>query len=200
MKYRNRSVIPVRAVASCLAVGVFGLGVAACGSSSSSSTSSAAVAGTSVASSNARYQARLNLAKCLRSHNLNVPDPSPNGGVAGGGGGIFRSLSGVPRTQVQAAITACQRYVKQAFPAANLTPAQQEQFRQAFVKYADCMRSHGINVPDPGSTGSTTGGGFGFRGAISSAQRNSPAFQSANQACASLRPRFGRGGGGTTGA
>jgi hypothetical protein len=214
MKYRNRSVIPVRAVASCLVVGVFGLGIAACGSSSSSSTGSAAVAGTSVASSNARYQARLNLAKCLRSHNLNVPDPSPNGGVAGGGGGgIFRSLSGVPRTQVQAAMTACQQYVKQAFPAANLTPAQQEQFRQAFVKYADCMRTRGINIPDPGSTGSTTGGttggttgapggGFGFRGAISSAERNSPAFKSANQACASLRPRFGRGGagGGTTGA
>jgi hypothetical protein len=204
MKYRNRSVIRVRAAASCLAVGLLGLGIAACGSSSSSSTGSAAVAGTSVASTNARYEARLNLAKCLRSQGLNVPDPSPNAGVAGGGG-VFRQLANVPRTQVQSAMTHCQQYVKQAFPAANLTPAQQEQFRQSFVKYADCMRSHGINVPDPGSTGSTTGGapggGFGFRGAISSAERNSPAFQSANKACRSLRPRFGGGGaGGATGA
>ena len=199
MTYRFRSVIPSRAVACGLLVGAFGLGISACGSSSSSSTGGAATAGTAVASSNARYEARLNLAKCLRTHGLNVPDPSPGGGVTGGGGGgIFRQLASVPRTQVQSALQACQQYVKQAFPAANLTPAQQAQFRQEFVKYAECMRSHGISIPDPGTTGSgPTGGlGFGFRGAISPTVRNSPAFQSANAACASLRPRFGRGGAG----
>lgn len=197
MKYRLRSVIPARAVASVLLVGAFGVGISACGSSSSSSTGSTAVAGTSVGSSSARYEARLNLAKCLRAHGLNVPDPSAGGGAAGGGGGgIFRQLAGIPRTQLQAAMQACQQYVKQAFPAANLTPAQQAQFREDFVKYAECMRSHGVNIPDPGSTGTGPTGGFGFRGAISPAVRNSPAFQSANTACASLRPRFGRGGAG----
>ncbi len=213
MKYRFRSMIPRRAGASVLLIAAFGVGIGACGSSSSSSSGAAAVSGTSVASTSARYQARLNLAKCLRSHGLNVPDPSPNGGAAGGGGGgggggIFRGLANVPRTQVQAALQACQQYVKQAFPAANLTPAQQAQFRQEFVKYAECMRSHGVNIPDPSTTtGTGPGGGFGFRGAISSTVRNSPAFQSANTACRSLRPRFGRGaagggpgGGGGTGA
>lgn len=198
MKYRFRSVIPARAVASVMLVGAFGVGISACGSSSSSS--STAVAGTSVASSNARYEARLNLAKCLRGKGLNVPDPSPGGGTAGGGaGGIFRQLAGIPRTQLQSAMQACQQYVKQAFPAANLSPAQQEQFRQAFVKYATCMRTYGVNIPDPGSTGSGTpgaGGGFGFRGALGSAVRNSPAFKTANAKCASLRPRFGGGGAG----
>jgi hypothetical protein len=198
MKYRFRSVIPARAVASVLLVGAFGVGISACGSSSSSSAGSTAGAGTSVASSNARYEARLNLAKCLRQNGLpNVPDPSPSGGAAGGGGGgIFRQLAGIPRTQLQSAMKACQQYVKQAFPAANLSPAQQEQFRQAFVKYATCMRTYGVTISDPGSTGTGPTGGFGFRGAISPTVRNSPAFQKANAKCASLRPRFGGGGAG----
>jgi hypothetical protein len=88
--------------------------------------------------------------------------------------------------------------MKQAFPNANLSPAQQAQFRQAFVKWAECMRSHGVNVPDPTSTGT---GGFGLRRALGSIDRNSPAFQSANTACASLRPNRGGGGpGGGPGA
>jgi hypothetical protein len=207
MKYRSRTLIRGRAVALCMAAGVVALAISACGSSSSSSAGSAAASGTAVASSNARYEARLNLAKCLRQNGLpNVPDPSPGGGgAAGGAGGIFRQLASVPRSHVQSALQACQTYLRQAFPAANLSPAQQAQFRQAFVKYAECMRVNHVNIPDPGSTGSGPTGGFGFRGAISPTVRNSPAFQSANAKCASLRPRFGRfgagggAGGGATG-
>jgi hypothetical protein len=179
-----------RAVLTCALIGALGVGIGACGSASSSSAT--AVAGTGAPSSSARYQARLNLAKCFRAHGINVPDPSPNGGVAGGGG-VFRQLRNYSRAQVTTATQACRQYLTQAFPNANLTPAQQAQFRQAFVKYAECMRSHGINIPDPTTTG---GGGFGLRGALANVDRNSPAFKSANTACASLRPRFGRGGGG----
>lgn len=168
------------------------IAISACGSSSSSTTStSLAAAGTGVASgSTARYQARLNLAKCLRSHGLNVPDPSPGGGP-GGGGGLFRTIRSYPQAQVQAAMKACQQYLRGSFAFGNANPAQVAQFRQQFVKFAECMRSHGIDIPDP-TTGS---GGFGFRRAFGNVDRNSPAFQSALQACQSLRPRFGGGGG-----
>jgi len=171
------------------------LALSACGSSSSNSSSSTAVAGTNVSSN--RTQARLNLAKCFRAHGLNVPDPSTGGGVAGGGGGFFRSLQGYSPAQVQAARQACASYFAQAFPQANLSPAQRAQVQQQLVKFAQCMRSHGVDVPDPTFNG---GGGFGFRRAFRSVDRNSPAFQSAAQACRSLRPRFGRGGGGGPGA
>jgi hypothetical protein len=87
--------------------------------------------------------------------------------------------------------------VAQAFPRLNLSPAQQAQFRQQFVKFAECMRSHGVNVPDPTTSGA---GGFGFRGTFRSIDRNSPGFQAATAACQSLRPRFGRGGPGGPGA
>jgi hypothetical protein len=179
-----------RAIAAILLVLAVAVGLSACGSSATSSSASAG-GGTS----GTQYQARLNLAKCFRAHGLNVPDPSTNGGPAGGGGGggVLRALQGYPQAQITAATTACKQYMAAAFPRLNQTPAQQAQFRQQFVKFAECMRSHGINIPDPTTTGA---GGFGLRGALRSIDRNSPAFQAANKACQSLRPRFGGAGGG----
>jgi len=71
-----------KSVGRILAACAVAVAVAACGSSSASTTTSSAAGGGTTTT--ARYQARLNLAKCLRSHGVNVPDPSPNGGVAGG--------------------------------------------------------------------------------------------------------------------
>ncbi len=180
-----------RGLLAVFTVTALALALSACGSSSSNSSSSTAVAGTNVSSN--RTQARLNLAKCFRAHGLNVPDPSTGGGAAGGGGGFFRSIQGYSQAQVQAARQACASYFAQAFPQANLSPAQRAQVQQQLVKFAQCMRSHGVDVPDPTFNG---GGGFGFRRAFGSVDRNSPAFQAASQACRSLRPRFGPGGGG----
>jgi hypothetical protein len=51
------------------------------------------------------------------------------------------------------------------------------------VKYSDCMRSHGIsNFPDP-----SPGGGFNIRW-IGADETPSPAFVSAQTACAKLQP------------
>jgi hypothetical protein len=183
---RTRRIIPAGIAGILLAVSI-----AACGSSTSSSSTAAAAAGSGVSTGSARYQARLNLAKCFRAHGINVPDPSPGGG-AGGGGGVFRSLQGYPAAKVTAARQACGQYLRKAFAFGNLSPAQVAQFRQQFVKWATCMRSHGINIPDPAAGSS----GFGLRGALSNIDRNSPAFKSAQQACQSLRPRLRRGGSG----
>ncbi len=182
-----------RALITALGVLVLVLALGACGSASSSSTAASSGVATSGGSA-ARYQARLNLAKCFRAHGINVPDPSANGGAAGGGG-LFRVLRQYSQAQVTAARQACQQYFAQAFPGANLTPAQRAQVQQQLVKFAQCMRSHGVNIPDPTfNGGGGAGGGFGFRQAFRSVDRNSPAFQSALTACQSLRPRFGRAG------
>ena len=179
----------VKLAALIMATGTLAVGIAACGSSSSTGSSSTA------GSSSARYQARLNLAKCLRQHGLNVPDPSPGGGIAGGagGGGLFRLIRSNPN--FQSAFQACAKYRAGAFPNANLSPAQRAQFEQAFVKFAECMRAHGVNIPDPSTR---AGGGFGLRDAITPSLRNSPAFQPALLACSSKLP-FRRGGGGPGG-
>lgn len=161
--------------------------LAACGSSGSSNTSGS--------TSGAQFQARLNLAKCFRSHGINVPDPSSGGGAAGGGG-IFRELRNYSQAQVTTARQACSQYFAKAFPQFNLTPAQRAAAQQQLVKFAECMRSHGVDIPDPTFNGNGAGRGFGFRRSFGSVDRNSPAFQAAAKACQSLRPRFGRGGGG----
>jgi hypothetical protein len=101
------------------------------------------------------------------------------------------------QAQINTALQACRQYLAKAFPQFNLTPAQRAQFQQQLVKFAECMRSHGVNVPDPTFNGN---GLFGFRQAFRSIDRNSPAFQSALKACQSLRPRFGRGAGGPAAA
>jgi hypothetical protein len=61
----------------------------------------------------------------------------------------------------------------------------------AGIKFADCMRSHGVpNFPDPGS-----GGGIQFN-AGSGIDPQSPAFRAAQNACFRLLPGGGPGHGG----
>jgi hypothetical protein len=188
-----------RAAAMCAVSIAVLVGVAACGSSSPTSTAVNGTPAASTTSTSTRYEARLSLAKCLRSHGLNVPDPSPNGGVAGGGGGggLFRTLRDQPN--FQAALKACAKYTRGAFAFANTTPAQRAAFQQDLVKFAECMRAHNIDIPDPSTS---AGGGFGIFRQIPQSERQSPAFQTAVQACSSnlpFRPGRGIGGGGATG-
>jgi hypothetical protein len=175
-----------RIIVVCLAAVMCAGALAACGSSSSANSSGATATGS-------RFQARVNLAKCARAHGINVPDPSPGGGPGEGIGRILRQYS---QSQINTALQACRQYLTKAFPQLNLSPQQRAQFQQQLVKFAECMRSHGINMPDPTFNGN---GFFGFRQAFRSIDRNSPAFQSALEACRSLRPRFGRGAGGPGG-
>ena len=191
--------LPRRVLAAPVIGAALLVGLTACGSSSPSTTTSAGAASGGTTSSSARYQARLNLAKCLRAHGVNVPDPSPNGGSAGGGGGgAFRTARSSPN--FQSAMQACAQYRRQATPGGNLSPAQRAQFQQDLVKFAQCMRSHNINIPDPTTS---AGGGFGILRQIPSSERNSPAFRTALQACSTnlpFRPGARRGGGGPPGA
>jgi hypothetical protein len=178
-----------RMIAGIVTLGALAIGLSACGGSGTSTAASG--------STGAQYQARLNFAKCMRSHGLDVPDPSTGGGPAGGGG-AFRRLNQYPRAQVQTALQACNKYLRQAFGNDNASPAQRAARRQQLVKFAQCMRSHGINIPDP--VQGQGGGGFGFRQTLRSLDTNSPAFKSALSACQSLAPRFGNRGGGGAGA
>ncbi len=190
------SLIRRRVLAPCALVLVSAIALSACGSSATTSSTAVAAGGaasTTTGTSSATYQARLNYAKCMRAHGVNVPDPSANGGPApgAGGGGGFRALRNSPN--FASANTACAKYRRAAFGFANLTPAQRAQRQQDLVKFAECMRSHSIDIPDPSTS---SGGGFGILRSIPSSERQSPAFQTALKVCSSSLPRFGRGGAG----
>jgi hypothetical protein len=192
-----------RAFAACALAGAIVVGLSACGSSSSGSGASSG--GTSTTSASARYTARLKYAECLRSHGVDVPDPTANGGPAGGGGGAgagagapgggpggYRQL--LSTATGQAAQKACASLRGKSFGFANVSSAQRQQFQQDAVKFAECMRARNIDIPDPTSS---SGGGFGIFRQLRSSESNSPAFKTALTACSSNLPNgghFGRGG------
>jgi GH24 family phage-related lysozyme (muramidase) len=193
----NELILASRRLGVALCVLTVAVVVGACGSSTSSSSSSAAAGTGATSVSTGSTTARLNLAKCLRANGIDVSDSgtTSGAGAGGGAGGIFAALRNYPRAQVEAAEKACKQYLAAAFPQTTLTAAQRAARTQELVKYATCMRSHGVDIPDP----TTSGGGsfaFGAGSAGSSNFRallNTPAYKTANAACASLRPKFGGG-------
>ena len=117
--------------------------------------------------------------QCMRSHGLpDFPDPNSQGVIEGksssASGGNANDLNPNSPTY-QAAQKACQKYAS-----GGTTPADQAQQLTQALKYAACMRSHGVtNFPDP----MVVNGQIEFNG---SGIGRSPDDQSANTACQSL--------------
>jgi hypothetical protein len=119
--------------------------------------------------------------KCLREHGLNVST-----GTAGSGPSGAIKISGTNPQAFEAAQNACRRYRPSA-EQENISPAEKAKRLEAGVKFARCMRSHGVNIPDPTSSG----GGIRIKmqGGPGSAGRpdpSSPTFQAAQNACQGL--------------
>lgn len=118
-------------------------------------------------------------ASCMRSHGVpNFPDPTSQG--------TFQITSNdginINSPQYQNAMKSCQSLA----PAFGGIPAQN---KAAALKYASCMRSHGVaNFPDPNA-----GGGFEI-GGNSGIDPSTPQYQSAQEACQHYLP----GAGGST--
>ena len=149
------------------------LGLAACGGSGDPAASAA--------DADAKAEAaRIRLQQCLRENGLDVPD---NPGRA--------TRIRIDQDKARAAMQKCRKYQEAAF--GTITPAQRQEFRDAFVKFAACMRKHGVEVPEPGSAPSVRvaprdGGGRRLDG-------GSPKEQAAMKACQDELPKGGRGGG-----
>lgn len=217
-----------RAIAALIVVG--GMALAACGgggsgsgvASASGSGQSASGSSSSSGSTKLTEADALKFTKCMRSNGVSkFPDPTvdSNGNVqlgfrGGGNGGTSGQAPFNPRSQsFRTALTACRKLL----PTINFTPQQQTQFRDAALKFAKCMRKHGVDVPDPtftqgagpgggapaagGGTGGGTGGGRGGGIFGRNLNRNDPKVKAALTACQSTfanlpRRGFRPGGGG----
>jgi len=153
--------------------------LAACGSDTPSSADTQAK----------REAAQLKFARCMRSHGVNVPDPKP--GPDGGPGNIRVGGPGkdsIAPQVMQRANAACQKYLEAVAP--KLSPEQQTELRDQALKFAQCMRSHGVDMPDPevgkGGLRITIRGGPGSKGSLNP---NSPAFKHAQEACKAFQPK-----------
>jgi hypothetical protein len=157
---------------------VSGVVVAGCGGGGGGSGTAA--------SKNAAHDAAVKYSQCMRQHGIkNFPDPQPDGGMllkAGPGTGINPDSP-----QFKAAQQACQKYSPKV--GAHFDRARAQQMEQAALKYAQCMRQHGVNFPDPQFQDGGAKMSFGGPGM----NPNDPAFKAAAQACSKNMPK-GPGG------
>jgi len=162
------------ATVACAAVACAAVLVAACGSG--------AVVGTSRPGSGpggpTRVQAALAYARCMRSHGVpDFPDPDASGNF---------NVPGAVTSQETAANHVCNRLLNVGTP---LNAAQTQHALRQLVRYARCMRAHGVpGFPDPQLTSGRIGvpGGFTFDTAGRGLDQKSPRYQAAARACQSL--------------
>jgi len=130
---------PARVVAVTIAM-TAALLAAGCSSPSSTTSASTPSAGSTVAQAVAYTQ-------CMRSHGVpEYPEPDSSGQLQKIGSG---QQVGVSDAQLTTAGNACQSL----WPYQALTPAQQQQELTDDLKFAQCMRSHGVpTLPDPVAT------------------------------------------------
>jgi hypothetical protein len=110
-------------------------------------------------------------AQCMRDKGVDVKDPQPGagfGGAAGMGAGINPN-----DPQVQQAFQQCQSKLPNAGQPPRLNAQQVEIYRQ----FAQCVRDHGVDLPDPTADGGLQAPTGGL------AVLQSPQFQAALAAC-----------------
>jgi hypothetical protein len=131
------------------------------------------------AAAGATEQQFVKFAKCLREHGINVSTPT---------GGHQLTFNGTDPHAMEAAQNACRRFRPSA-ATEKLSPAERAARQDAALKFARCMRSHGVNIPDPQlSTGGLAIHLKGKAGGADSGGPNpsSPTFRAAQNACQGL--------------
>ncbi|MFC5008184.1 hypothetical protein ACFPIJ_61520 [Dactylosporangium cerinum] len=113
----------------------------------------AARPGGAPASAGSDQEQALKFAQCMRDNGVDMPDPGAGGIVTGGGGGDSQGPAGAAEVldlgADGAAFEACRRFLPNGGEARKPTAAELEQQ----VRYAQCMRAHGIDYPDPSADG-----------------------------------------------
>jgi hypothetical protein len=168
-----------------IAVAGLALLASACGGSSGSDVAqlgSTAARSASSSAPSAQQNDAVAFARCMRSEGVpNWPDPTSAG--AFDKSKITPRQLGVSTSQEQVAQSACRHLLPNGGSGPDL--ARVRQMRALGLRYARCMRSHGVpNLPDPGNDGRIPDP------EVVGIDQGSPKFETANQACATYRPPY----------
>lgn len=159
------------------------LALAACGAAQDDGVASAnggsakPTASSAAAASMSPEQAALKFAQCMRQHGVDMPDPKINGGKVS----IRVQSKGVPRTKMDAAQKACQHFLAAG---GKGHVKNDPKARAQMLQFAQCMRQHGIDMPDP-----KPGQGLDLRVPKGSRAK----LQDAQKACQKYQPGGGPG-------
>jgi hypothetical protein len=96
--------------------------------------------GTTTTGSQDPQEAALEYTQCMREHGVDMADPGPNGELQ-------LNVGPGNREKVEEAQEACDHLLENARP--RLTEEQQNAMQEALLEFAQCMREHGIDMPDP---------------------------------------------------
>src|SRR4029078_5576097 len=85
----------------------------------------------------------LDYARCMREHGVDMPDPKFDGGR------VMQKMGTASPEALRSAEQACAK-IRAQIKAPELSDDEKEEFKQAALANARCMREHGIgNFPDP---------------------------------------------------
>ncbi len=182
-KSTNQRVIGVRLALAAAAVlfaacgGTAGPGVASIGSTTTTTIAPGSANPSPFAGINQEYDYSLSYAECMRTHGVpNFPDP-----IKSSRGMQFNSKADSDSPQFSSANRTCEHLLPDngGMPTAAQTATETTKL----LKWAHCMRTHGLpNFADPKIISSSRA----FVIQLSGANPKSPQFQAAQKACASL--------------
>jgi hypothetical protein len=137
-------------------------------------------------------------AQCMREHGVDVSDPKfdEGGGAVVFGGSPHVGDQGQPDQQkVDRAHKECQHFIKNVVNQSGRKPDAEEQrkVQEKALKFAKCMREHGVDMPDPKF------GDGSVQQSLGASDPNDPRFKAAQKVCAkkAALPKPGAKGGGT---
>jgi hypothetical protein len=162
------------------------LALAACGSSSTSSSSSTTASASTVttpAGKGDRAARFAQIRECLQKNGITLPRFTPGAGL--------QLPKGVSRAQYEAALKQCGGL--RGGPGAGAPSGlrlKNPKVKQAFVRFAACLREHGVKVGEPNTSGS--GPIFNTTGINTSSAQ----FRTAEASCTAILRASGLAGGG----
>jgi hypothetical protein len=143
--------------------------------------------------------------KCMRDHGV-VVDAESDGegrfsisigrpGEGGKSGGTTTGAQGGPDARTEAAMKACEDKMPQR--GQDLTPEERAKLEDQLLAFAQCMRQHGIDMPDPQDGGfiqKRVDNGNGQNTFSNGPDPDSEEFKAAEKACEDKLPNKGQGG------
>jgi hypothetical protein len=95
-------------------------------------------------------EAMLEFAQCMREHGIDMPDPDTSGGGAVFVGPGSEDGEAPDMEEFEAADEACRPLIEGVLgPPEEMTPEEQAEMQDQMLAMAQCMRDHGIDMPDP---------------------------------------------------
>jgi len=92
-------------------------------------------------------EAMLAYTECMREHGIDMPDPQPAG--PGGERGAIALQVDPSSEDFEAAQAACEPIMEDAFGEMEIDPEREAEMREQMLEFTECMREHGIDMPDP---------------------------------------------------